>query len=159
MTKRRHLLCDLDEPSACRACQVVLSKENSQNAGLQPKPRTLDREMQGLEFNRRVEQGNVGIKTIDAPKISWQSSRVKNVADIRKGFQGKRRHVQQSKIKATGTLRISDSKNGGICEHPHIDVNASDALLGPHSIHILQPVSIVAVGSTRLRAGLTGSLA
>ena len=43
-------------------------------------------------------------------------------------------------------------KNRGICERPHIDVNASDALLGPHSIHILQTVSIVAIGSTRLMA-------
>ena len=113
MTKRRHLLCDLDEPSACQVCHVVLCKENSQKAGLQPKPRTLDREMQELEFNRRVEQGNLGITTVDPPRLNWQSSRVKNLADIRKGFEGargKKRHVQRSTTKATGTIQISDSK-------------------------------------------------
>ena len=100
MTKRRHLLWNLDEPSAC---QVVTCKQTSQNAGLQkPIPPTLDREMQELEFNRRVEQGNVGVNTVDAPKLNWRSSRVRNVVDNRKGFEGgagERRYVQRSMTK------------------------------------------------------------
>ena len=67
MTKRRHLLCDLDEPSAC---QVLLCKENSpkRRAAEAKTLESLDREMQGLEVNRRVEQGEVGMETDDATK-------------------------------------------------------------------------------------------
>ena len=87
MTKRSRLLCDFDEPLAC---QVVLCKETSQNAGLQKsKTRTLDREMQELEPNRRVGQGNAGINTVDAPRLDWQSFKGKE-RRREKGWRGRR---------------------------------------------------------------------
>ena len=105
MTKRSRLLCDFDEP-------FVLCKETSQNAGLQKsKTRTLDREMQELEPNRRVEQGNVGINTVDAPRLDWQSFKGKE-RRREKGLRGRRGKEARTRstTKATGTIRISDSK-------------------------------------------------
>ena len=87
MTKRRQQM--RPRRTLGLSSRVLFGKQASQNAGLQkPKLRTLDREMQGLEFNRRVEQGNVGINTVDATRLDWQSSGIKNVVDNRTGFEG-----------------------------------------------------------------------
>ena len=57
MTKRRYPVVRLRRTLGLSG-RALQKKKNSQNAGLQkPEPRTLDREMQKLELNRRVEQG------------------------------------------------------------------------------------------------------
>lgn len=70
------------------------------------------------------------------------------------GLRGRREKEARTTIDDQGNWHHTHFrfKERRIYEHPYIDVNASDALLGLRSIHRLQTVSIVAIVSTRLRA-------